>query len=117
MRVKGGFGRKRHHKQVLARTKGFRMTKNRLYKVAREADVHAGQYAYIGRKQKKRQYRKLWIIRLNAYLKENGYTYHTFIKELKTHQIILNRKILSNIAIEHPEDLEQICQKVMLLKK
>src|SRR4030042_2091273 len=99
MRVKTGFTRVRAHKKVLSRTKGYRMTKNRLYKVAREADLHAGQYAYIGRKQKKRNFRKLWIMRLNAFLRNEGYAYRTFIKALKDHKILLDRKILAPLAV------------------
>ena len=113
MRVKTGTTRRKRHQKVLERTKGFRMTKGRLYKVSKEADLHAGQYAYVGRKQKKRTFRRLWIIRLNAFLKNHQYTYSGFIKALKDHQIELDRKVLAEMAVHHPEDLKQICQQVL----
>ncbi len=112
MRIKTGTHRKARHNKVLARTKGFRMTKGRLIKVSKEADLHAGQYAYIGRKQKKRNFRQLWIIRLNAFLKNSGYAYNTFIKAAKDKKVEINRKILANMAVKYPEDLKEICEFV-----
>lgn len=105
MRVKTGFTRHRRHKKVLSRTKGFRMTKNRLYKVAKEADLHAGQYAWVGRRLKKRDFRKLWIIRVNAGLKEyaDGLRYSTFINLLKRSNIELDRKMLADLTVDDPE--------------
>lgn len=101
MRVKTGFTRHRHHKKVLARTKGFRMTKNRLYKVAREADIHAGQYAYVGRRLRKRNMRTLWIQRINAGLKtyNENLKYSLFINLLKKAKIELNRKMLADLTV------------------
>lgn len=112
MRIKTGFTRRRAHKKVLGRTKGFRMTKHRLYKVAREADLHAGQYAYIGRKNRKRDFRKLWILRINAALKPLGIPYSKFINELKRQEIALDRKILADLAISDPETFKTIVEKV-----
>lgn len=111
-RTKTGFTRQRRHKKVLARTKGFRMTKSRLYKVAHEADLHAGQYAFVGRKLRKRDMRKLWIIRLNAAVRELGLTYSQFINGLKKADIELDRKILADLALSDPETFKKIVEKV-----
>lgn len=117
MRVKRGFTRKRAHKKVLARTKGFRMTKSRLYKVAREADLHAGQYAFVGRKKRKRDFRRLWIIRVNAALKNFNLSYSKFVNLLKINKIELNRKILTDLAGSEPLVFKKIVEKVTLDKK
>ncbi len=100
-RTKTGIVRHRRHKKVLERTKGFRGANNRLYKRAKEADLHAGQYAYIGRKLRKRDMRKLWIIRLNAALTQMGDTlkYSRFIQGLHKANILLDRKVLADIAV------------------
>lgn len=110
-RVKTGTTRRKRHKKVLKRTKGFRMTKGRLYKVSKEADLHAGQYAYIGRKLRKRDFRRLWIQRINAALKPFDLKYSQFIKSLKDKKIELNRKILSFLALEKPEVFEEVVKK------
>ena len=110
MRVKTGFTRRQHHKKVLGRTKGFRMTKNRLYKVAREADLHAGQYAYIGRRLRKRDMRKLWILRINAGVRMvvKNLNYSGFISLLKKAKIELDRKILSDLAATDAETFKAV---------
>lgn len=104
MRVKTGTTRHARHKKVLTKTKGFRMTKNRLVKAAKEAVLHAGQYSYVGRKQKKRQFRTLWIQRINAALStiDGAPSYSRFIKALGDKQINLDRKILAKLASENP---------------
>jgi large subunit ribosomal protein L20 len=112
MRVKGGTVRRRHHNQLLKKTKGYRMTKGRLIKVSKEAALHAGQYAYAGRKAKKRNFRRLWIVRLNAFLSQEGYKYSRFINQLKKNNITIDRKILADLAVRKPEDLRYICQTV-----
>ena len=113
-RTKTGVVRRKGHKAVLARTKGFRMTKNRLYKVAKEADLHAGQYAFIGRKRRKRDLRRLWITRLNIALKAyaQDLKYSRFIKLLQDQKIALDRKILSHIAVTDPTTFKLILDKV-----
>ena len=100
-RVKTGVTRRRRHKKVLKLTKGFRGTNNRLFKRANEALLHAGHYAYVGRKLRKRDMRKLWILRINAAIKEvdEKMKYSRFINALKKANISLNRKMLSEIAI------------------
>jgi large subunit ribosomal protein L20 len=112
MRVKTGFARKKAHKKVLSQTKGYRMTKNRLIKVAKEALLHAGSYAYTGRKDKKSDQRQLWITRINGALSESGLTYSKFIKALKDHKIELDRKILAVLVREDPEVFQKIVEKV-----
>lgn len=100
-RVKTGVTRRRRHKKILDANKGFRGANRRLYKRAHEAYMHAGQYAYIGRKLRKRDMRKLWILRINAALTElgNGLKYSRFINALKKANISLDRKMLSEIAV------------------
>lgn len=109
-RVKTGVVRRRSHKRILARTKGYRMTKNRLIKVAIEADLHAGQYAFHGRKLRKRDFRSLWITRLNVAVRSlgEGLKYSGFIKALKTKNILLDRKVLADIALRDVETFKKI---------
>ncbi|MGB9911076.1 MAG: 50S ribosomal protein L20 [Microgenomates group bacterium] len=116
MRVKTGTVRHKKHKKVLERTKGFWMTRHRLYKVAHEANLHAGQYAYIGRKLRKRQFRRLWITRINAALKEFNLSYSKFINLLKKAKIALNRKILAEIAFNEPSTFKSLVEKITLDK-
>lgn len=111
MRVKTGIVRHRKHNQVLDRTKGFRMTKNRLYKVAKEADLHAGQYAFVGRKLRKRDMRRLWISRINAALSAEKISYSQFIHQLKKANIELNRKILADLAVNDPSTFTLVIKK------
>ena len=99
MRVKTGTVRRAKHKKTLKSTKGYRMTRNRLYKVAHEAELHAGQYAYVGRKNKKRDLRRLWIQRINAALSSQNLKYSQFIHLLEQKNITLNRKILAELAV------------------
>ncbi|MFS8160069.1 MAG: 50S ribosomal protein L20, partial [Candidatus Roizmanbacteria bacterium] len=101
-RVKGGVHTRAAHKKVLNLAKGYRMTKSKLFKVAQEAVLHAGEYAFAGRKMKKRQFRKLWIVRLNSAVREHGMKYSQFIKVLKDKKIDLDRKVLASMASEMP---------------
>lgn len=104
-RVKTGTVRHAAHKKILAANKGYRMTKRRLYKVAKEAYLHAGQYAYDSRRLKKRDFRTLWISRISSALKlqENPLSYSKFIKALGEKKVALNRKSLSELAVRFPE--------------
>jgi len=97
-RVKRGVTSHQKHKKILELAKGYRMTKNRLYKVAKEAVLHAGEYAFAGRKHRKRQLRRLWITRINAALLPFDLKYSRFIHLLKDKNILLDRKILSLVA-------------------
>jgi len=112
MRVKTGTTRHARHQRVLTRTKGFRMTKGRLYKVSKEADLHAGQYAFAGRKIKRRDLRRLWIVRINAGLKPFSLSYSKFIGLLKKEKIELDRKILSDLVVNEPEIFKTIVTKL-----
>jgi large subunit ribosomal protein L20 len=103
VRIKSGQATKRKHNRVLKLARGYRMTRSKQFKKAQEAVLHAGVYAFAGRKAKKRDFRSLWIVRLNAALRELGLTYSKFINLLKTSKIELDRKILSQIAVEHPQ--------------
>jgi len=111
-RVKTGPSRRKRHKKVLKRTKGFRMTRGRLYRVSKEADLHAGQYAFAGRKLRKRDIRRLWITRINAALTPYEISYSKFINGLKKAKIELNRKILSDLALSDPKTFKSIVDKV-----
>ena len=108
--------RRRRHKKVLAKARGFLQARRKRYKVAKEAVLHAGQYAYIGRKLRKRDLRSLWIIRLNAAVREHDLSYSQFIAGLKKAGISLDRKILSDLAITDPASFSQIVEKVKAAK-
>src|SRR5499426_2811554 len=97
-RVKRGTVRRAKRKKLLARAKGFYQTKSKLYRQAKESVDTAAKYAYVGRKNKKRDYRRLWIIRINAAARENGLTYAQLIRGLKAAGIALDRKVLADLA-------------------
>ena len=111
VRIKGGVKTRAKHKKVLKLAKGFWMTRHKQYKKAKEAVLHAGEYAFKGRKAKKRDFRQLWIIRMNAGLRELGMKYSIFINKLKVNKIELDRKILSQIAVEHPAIFKKIVER------
>ena len=101
-RVKGAMMTRKRRKIVLKLAKGYFGAKSRLFRVAKEAVMKSGQYAYIGRKQKKRNFRQLWITRISAGCRANGVNYSTFMNGLKKAGVELNRKMLSEIAIADP---------------
>ncbi len=107
-RVKNGATTKARHKKVLKQAKGYFGSKHRLYKTAKEQLMHSGQYAYRDRKQKKREFRKLWITRINAACRENGISYSRFIEGLTKAGVDVNRKMLSEIAINDPKAFEEL---------
>lgn len=111
-RVKRGVTTRQKHKKLLAKTKGFRHGRKNLVKLARQADTKAGQYAYRDRRVKKRDFRALWIIQINAACRLNGIKYSTFMKCLKDNNIELNRKILANLAETEPEEFKKLVEKV-----
>ena len=98
-RVKGALATRKRRKKVLKLAKGYWGAKSKHFKMAKEAVMKSGNYAYIGRKQKKRDFRRLWITRISAGCKANGVNYSTFMNGLKKANITLNRKMLSEIAI------------------
>ena len=112
MRVKTGTVRHQKHKKALVLTKGYRMGKHRLIKQAKESILHAGEYAFAGRKNRKRDFRKLWIIRINAALSQFDLSYSKFIDGLKKNKITLNRKMLANLALNHASVFAKVVEKV-----
>ena len=102
-RVKNGAVTKARHKKVLKEAKGYFGSKHRLYKTAKEQLMHSGQYAFRDRKQKKREFRKLWITRINAACRQNDIIYSRFIEGLTKAGVEVNRKMLSEIAINDPK--------------
>ena len=111
-RVKSGTRTKARHKKTLKLAKGYRMARHKHITSATEAVLHAGDYAFIGRKLRKRDFRRLWITRMNAALRELGTNYSTFIKQLKDANIELDRKILAYFASEEPKIFEKIVKEV-----
>ena len=99
MRIKRGVNAAKKRRAILKQAKGYRGAKSKLYRVAREAVTKSGQYAYVGRKLKKRDMRSLWITRINAACRENGVSYSNFINGLKKANIDLNRKVLADLAV------------------
>ncbi|MBI3577568.1 50S ribosomal protein L20 [Candidatus Gottesmanbacteria bacterium] len=112
MRVKRGVTTHAKHKKLLLANKGYRMTKRRNVRVAREAYLHAGEYAFAGRKNRKRDFRRLWITRISEAVKQRGLSYSSFIHKLKEADISMDRKILANLVTENPEAFEDIVDKV-----
>jgi large subunit ribosomal protein L20 len=110
MRVKTGTVRKQHHNKVLELAKGHRLARSKHYKVAKEDVLHAGQYAFVGRKNRKRDFRRLWITRINAGLSqiENGPSYSVFMNLLKQKQITINRKMLALMALEDLDGFKKV---------
>jgi large subunit ribosomal protein L20 len=98
-RVKRGVTARARHKKVLAQSKGFTRRRNNVFRVAKEAVMKAGQYAYRDRRQKKRVFRSLWIARINAAVREHDLSYSTFIAGLKKAAIDLDRKVLADLAV------------------
>ena len=110
-RVKGAMMTRKRRKKVLKLAKGYYGAKSKLFRVAKEAVMKSGQYAYIGRKQKKRNFRSLWITRISAACKMNGMNYSTFMNGLKKAGITLNRKMLSEIAIHDAAAFTALTEK------
>ena len=101
-RIKGAMATRKRRKKVLKAAKGYYGSKHTLFKTAKQAVMKSGQYAYIGRKQKKREFRRIWITRISAACKANGMNYSTFMNGMKKAGVELNRKMLSEIAISDP---------------
>ena len=101
-RVKGAMMTRKRRKKTLKLAKGYWGAKSRHFKMAKQAVMKSGNYAYIGRKQRKRDFRRLWITRISAACKQNGMNYSTFMNGLKKSGIEMNRKMLSEIAISDP---------------
>jgi large subunit ribosomal protein L20 len=111
-RVKRAVQARKHRKNVLKQTKGFKYGRKSKFKLAKDALRHAMTYAYRDRKAKKRSFRNLWNLQINALARENGITYSKFINGLKTKKIDLDRKVLSELAKKHPEIFKKIVEEV-----
>jgi large subunit ribosomal protein L20 len=110
--VKRGMVSRRKHKKLLGLAKGYRQNRSRNVKQAKEAVLHAGSYAFAGRKAKKRNFRALWNIRISEAVKQEGTSYSVFMNKLKKSQIELDRKVLSNMIIEDIETFKHIVDSV-----
>ncbi|MBO4954733.1 MAG: 50S ribosomal protein L20 [Clostridia bacterium] len=110
-RIKGALNTRKRHKKILKLAKGYRGSKSKLFRIANQAVMKSGVYAYIGRKQKKRNFRQLWIARINAATRANGMSYSQFMNGLKKANINMNRKMLSEIAIADPAAFTQLVEK------
>ena len=107
-RVRNGVVTKQRHKKILKEARGYFGSKHREFKSAKEQLMHAGQYAYRDRRQKKREFRKLWIVRINAACRENEISYSRFIEGLNKAGLDINRKMLSEIAINDPKAFSEL---------
>lgn len=110
-RVKGAIMTRKRRNKTLKLAKGYWGAKSKHFKMAKQAVMKSGNYAYVGRKQKKRNFRQLWITRISAAAKMNGMNYSTFMNGLKKADITLNRKMLSEIAINDPAGFTAIVEK------
>ncbi len=112
MRIKRGTTKKSKRRKILRRAKGYRLSYSKLYHRAKEALLHAGQYSYAHRKKRGGEFRKLWIQRINAALDKHNLSYNKFIYLLKVNKIELNRKVLSELALEYPEVFVKLVETV-----
>ena len=110
-RVKGALATRKRRRKILKLAKGYWGAKSKHFKMAKEAVMKSGNYAYIGRKQRKRDFRRLWITRISSGCKANGINYSTFMNGLKKAGITLNRKMLSEIAIADAEAFTALVEK------
>jgi large subunit ribosomal protein L20 len=109
-RAKNAVARHRKHRRILKAASGYRGTRRRLYRAAKEAVLHARQYAYVHRRLRKRDFRRLWIARINAASRNSGMPYSRFIAGLKRQGVELNRKVLAEMALRDPAAFTQLVQ-------
>ena len=110
-RIKGALMTRKRRKKVLKLAKGYFGAKSKLFKTAKEAVMKSGQYAYVGRRQRKRDFRRLWIARINAAAKINGMNYSTFMNGLKKSGITMNRKMLAELAVSDAAAFTALVEK------
>ena len=110
-RVKGGLGAKKRHNRTLKLAKGYRGARSKQYRVAKQSVMRALTSSYAGRKERKRQFRQLWIARINAAARMNGLSYSKFMHGLKLANIAINRKMLSEMAIHDAEGFTKLCEE------
>jgi len=112
-RIKGGIMAQKRRKNILKRAKGYRGIRSKKERYAHEALMRAGRYAFAHRKDKKTDFRQLWIVRLNAAVRDSGFkSYSTFIAKLKKNNIALDRKVLATFAADHPEIFSRIARQI-----
>ena len=111
-RIKRGVTSHRKHKKILKLTRGHKGGRSKLIREAKSSLLHAGQYAFAGRRQRKRQFRRLWITQLGNALKQEGLSYSKFMATIKSKNINLDRKILADMAVNHPQDFKKIIYQV-----
>lgn len=109
-RIKGGLNAKKRHNRVLKLAKGFRGARSKQYRIAKQSVMRALNSAYAGRKQRKREFRKLWIARINAAARMNGLSYSRLMFGLKKADVVLNRKVLSEMAVHDPEGFSALVE-------
>ena len=112
MRVKTGTFRHAKHKKMIKKAKGYQGRRNSVFKLAKQAVIKAGRYSYRDKRVKKRTFRALWIIKINAGVKALGLSYSQFIKKLAEKKIEINRKLLAELAEKNPKAFEEIVNKV-----
>ncbi|MEN3044220.1 MAG: 50S ribosomal protein L20 [Candidatus Hydrothermales bacterium] len=115
MRVKGGVKTRKRHKKIRKMAKGYYGQKSSTFKKANEAVLKSLRYSYKHRKEKKREFRKLWITRINALCRSLGVRYNEFINALNKKKVLVNRKILAFLAVKEPESFKEIVKNVMAL--
>ena len=111
-RVKTGIVRRKRHKKVIKQAKGYFGRKGTNYKIAKQAVMKSGVYSYFGRKRRKREFRKLWIIRINAAARANNVTYSQLINGLKKANININRKMLAEMAVNDPKAFTKLVETI-----
>ncbi|MGC3875149.1 50S ribosomal protein L20 [Halomonas sp. GXIMD04776] len=115
-RVKRGVVARRRHKKIMKQAKGYYGARSRVFRVAKQAVIKAGQYAYRDRRQRKRQFRALWIARINAAARQNGLSYSRFIAGLKQAGIEIDRKVLADLAVHEKATFAAIVEKAKAAK-
>ncbi len=110
MRIKGGLNAKKKHKRILKLAKGYRGARSKQYRIAKQSVMRALNESYRGRKERKRQFRSLWIVRINAAARMNGLSYSRLMHGLKLAGVFINRKMLSEVAIADAEGFRQLCE-------
>lgn len=115
-RAKTGVVRRHKHKKIIDANKGYYGTRSKLYRRAHEAFMRAGEHAFAGRKLRKRDMKKLWIMRLNAAVGAMGMGYSTFIHKLRQSHVELDRKVLAELAVSYPETFKKVVEKISAKK-
>jgi len=111
-RIKGGLNAKKRHKKILKAAKGFFGARSKKYRVAKQSVMRAMAHAFAGRKQTKRDFRKIWIVRINAAARENNISYSKFMYGVKKLNMNINRKMLADLAVNDPKAFSELVEKV-----